>query len=93
MSLGRIGIIILVSLAAYITYFTLKEFLFRKINLNKWIIFTAGIIIIIVSKAIKVGSTSIYSYILSGVFVILLLWFIDLNGADNKKITNVKKRK
>lgn len=93
MFLGRIGIIVLVSLAAYITYFTLKDILFRKINLNKWIIFTAGLIIIFISRVVKVGSSSIYSYTLSGLFVILLLWFMDLYGADNKNITNGKKRK
>ncbi|MFL0268086.1 hypothetical protein [Candidatus Clostridium radicumherbarum] len=93
MSLGRIGIIVLVSLAAYITYFTLKDIIFRKINLNKWIIFTLGLIIIFVSRFIGVGSTSIYSYILSGLFVIFLLWFYDLYGADNKKNTNEKKRR
>lgn len=73
--------------------FTFKDILFRKINLNKWIIFTLGLIIIFVSRFIGAGSSAIYSYILSGLFVIMLLWFFDLYNTDNKKISDGKKKK
>jgi hypothetical protein len=81
MSLQRIGIIVLVSLIAYLAYFTLKSIFLYKIKINKWIIFAIALIILFVSKFIGGSLTSIYSYILSGIFVILLLWLFDLNAS------------
>jgi Ca2+/Na+ antiporter len=88
MSLERIGIIVLVSLTAYLAYFTLKAAFLYKININKWIIFAVASIILFIRVFIVGSLPSIYSYILSGIFVMLLLWIFDLKGSDNKKDKN-----
>lgn len=108
MFFGRLGIIVLVSLAAYLAYYTLKGFLLNKVKIDKWIVFTGALLGIFASRLIGTGATRVYSYILSGLVVMFLLWFYDLYNADSKKsassnatvkpqkkstkVTNIKKK-
>ncbi|WP_125154340.1 hypothetical protein [Clostridium rectalis] len=79
------------SFVVIIVYNVLKIYLLEKFRPNKWIIFALAIAILTTPSMIKPGfNQTPLGYVVSGVFVILFLWFIDLFNADRIKIKNSK---
>jgi hypothetical protein len=73
-----------------IVYNILKVYVLNKININKWIVLALGILVlflpgILISLGVKLPNNSFWQFIPSGIFIILFLWFMDLNGWMSKK--------
>lgn len=66
-----------------ILYYALKPYVFSRINISKWIIF----IIVLITGAIKayVYSLGIFPYIMRVVYIVALLWFVDVFMKDINK--------
>lgn len=76
--------IIALALIVIALFNVLKIFVFSKIKANKWIVLGAAIIVFIIP--ILSGFTGkIATVIISSVFVILFLWFLDLLQYPVKK--------
>lgn len=76
--------IIGLAIVVFIAYSLLKQYVFSKFKVNKWIII--GIAVAVFVVPLILGATNvlkmnfIFSIIQSGVFVILFLWFMDTMG-------------
>lgn len=82
--------VIVFAIVLLTVYNVLKKFILSKIKANKWVILAIGIIAFIfpyifyvVTK--KRPNTAILSYIQTPIFVIFLLWFMDLAGIGASK--------
>ncbi|WP_034868583.1 hypothetical protein [Clostridium lundense] len=79
------------SFVVIIAYNLLKVFVLSKYKPNKWIIFAIAIAILTTPTMIKPGfNTTIGGMVVSGVFVVLILWFMDLFNDDRLTTKNKK---
>ena len=74
-----------------IGYNLLKIFVLSKYNPNKWIIFAIAIAILTTSNTAKLGYNTVPGFVLSGLFAILILWFVDLFKDDRVDMKKQKK--
>ena len=74
-----------------IVYNVLKIYVLSKFRPNKWIVFAIAVAILTTPSAIKPGiNNTPLGYGVSGVFLVLFLWFMDMFKEDNEKIKNSK---
>lgn len=74
-----------------IVYNLLKVFVLSKFKPNKWIIFAAAIALLTTPSMVKPGfNTTPAGMAISGVFVVLMLWFMDLFNEDRLESKNKK---
>ena len=67
-------------------YYLLKAYVLRKLNVNKWAILGAAVVLFIVPIAVWPNMPNyVANYIIPGVFVVLLFWFMDLSGFIKKR--------
>ena len=85
-----IGTLILFAIVVLVIFNLLKIFVLSKLNVNKWIVLALAIISFIISLF---GGTlnNYFTLIFSGIFLIFMMWFIDLmqynsNSKKEKKI-------
>lgn len=77
---------LLFAIGILVVYNGLKFFFLDKIKVNKWIIFGAAIIVLIVPSLLGANQKNIFwLYGPSGLFMILFLWFVDLSGWNKKR--------
>lgn len=64
-----------------VVYNALKYYLFNKIKVNKWIILVAAFVVLLVPNFLGANQKNpFWVYGPSGLFILLFLWFVDLNG-------------
>lgn len=80
----QIGIFILFALVVFAIFNLLKIFVLNKITINKWFVLIAAIIAFVLPIVFNVKGY-ITTSIFSAIFVILLLWFLDLMQYGTKK--------
>jgi hypothetical protein len=68
-------------------YNVLKIFVFSKIkiNINKWFVLAAAIVVFIISIFTAAFVHPIFNYVFAGLFMILFLWFLDLTGFNSRR--------
>lgn len=77
-----------------VIYNLLKIYVFSKIKVNKWIVLTSAVIIFMVPIILPLNLPwNLWTYIPSGIFVILLLWFMDLSGFSGRSRYENKNKK
>lgn len=91
------GKLLVFSFVVIIAYNLLKVFVLSKYKPNKWVIFAIAIAILTTPSMLKPGfNTTTGGMIVSGVFVVLILWFMDLfnddrlTGKDKKNDVKIK---
>lgn len=73
--------IVAFSVIVLVLYNLLKAYVLNKVKVNKWIVLVSSLILFIAPIAILPNMPKYVSmYIIPGIFVILLLWFMDLSG-------------
>jgi hypothetical protein len=73
--------IVAFSVIVLVLYNILKAYVLFKVKVNKWIVLVSAMILFIVPMIIWPNMpTFVSKYIIPGVFVFLLLWFMDLSG-------------
>ncbi|MBB6630342.1 hypothetical protein [Clostridium algidicarnis] len=75
-------LILIAAVVGVILYNLLNVYLLRKINVNKWIVLGVAILVFFLPIALSrfEFSPNVMSIVQSMFFVILLLWFFDLNS-------------
>lgn len=72
-----------------LAYNALKHYVLDKLKVNKWIILTIALIVLLVPNFLGVDQKNVFwLYGPSGIFIILFLWFIDLSGWNKRKTSN-----
>lgn len=86
--LGIISFIVI----SFVSYNLLKIFVFSNLKINKWIVMM--LFLLSFAGSLFVNLPSYVMYIIQWVYIVLLLWFIDLYMDDRreKKIKNRNKR-
>ncbi len=82
-----IGSMLLYAIAVFIVYSLLRKFVLSKIKIkiNRWIIFILALVVFIVTPILFPNMpATVANYVVSGVVVILFLWFMDLSGFMKK---------
>ncbi|RXI42069.1 hypothetical protein DP129_00210 [Clostridium tetani] len=80
------------AIVTIIIYNVLNIYVLSKYKPNKWIIFALAIAMLVGPKAIKPGFyNTIPGLLVSIVFIILFLWFIDLFKNDKYEMKNKEK--
>ncbi|CAM2944012.1 hypothetical protein HAHI6034_09165 [Hathewaya histolytica] len=68
----------------FVIFAFLREFVFSKVKVNKWIILSITILIVVLTSYFGVSGKSILGrYILPTIYVIFFLWFLDTSGLFN----------
>lgn len=83
--------IILFILISLITYNILKIFVLSNLKVNKWILLTLSILVVVASFFIKVPV--FVMYMIQWLYFVLILWFVDVfvdEYRENKKNKNKK---
>lgn len=75
-------LVLIAAVVGVILYNLLNVYLLRKININKWIVLGVAILVFFLPIALSKFefSPNVMSIVQSMLFVILLLWFFDLNS-------------
>jgi hypothetical protein len=74
-------LILVFSFAMLIVYHLLKTFVFSKIKVNSWVILALVIVVLLIPIFLQNRAQSgIFTYVQSGIFVILIMWFMDSRG-------------
>lgn len=85
-------IVIVLAVATLIVYNILKTYVFSKIKINKWIILTLGILILILPYILhpfKINlSSGLWNYVLPVIVGIIFLWFLDSLGFSPNSSNN-----
>ncbi|PRR78358.1 hypothetical protein CLLI_17850 [Clostridium liquoris] len=83
--------LLIFSFIVIIIYNLLKVFVLSKYKPNKWVIFAIAIAILTTPTMVKPGfNTTAGGMVVSGIFVVLILWFIDLFNDDRLAMKNKK---
>ena len=78
--------IVAFSVVVLVVYNLLKSYVLHKVNVNKWIILVAAMVLFIVPVLIWPNMPkAIANYVIPAAFVILFLWFLDLSGFMKKR--------
>lgn len=80
----NIGFLLLFAVVVLAIFNLLKIFVLSKISINKWIVLGIAIVVFILPIALRI-QTTIASTVSSGLFVILLLWFMEIHQGTAKK--------
>jgi hypothetical protein len=84
--IGFIATLIGFGLLILIIYNLLRIFVLSKLNVNKWIVLAAAVLVFFLPALTGINmNTTIAALIQSGLFVILFLWFMDLSGFNNRR--------
>ncbi len=83
--------IVLFIIIAFFSYNLLKIFILSNLKINKWIVFS--LFLISFAGSVFVNLPNYIIYIVQWVYVILLLWFIDLYMDDRREKIKNKNRK
>lgn len=89
--------IILMTIVVFFAYSLLRQYVFSRIKVNKWVIICIAVVaflIPLVLQVIGVKLTSTLIYIQSGIYVIIFLWLFDTLGWGRRPVqtknTNIK---
>ncbi|QAA33855.1 hypothetical protein [Clostridium manihotivorum] len=80
----RVLFLILFAIIVLAVFNLLKIFVLSKLKVNKWIVLALAIIAFVLPIVLRIQG-NIVTPVFSGIFVILLLWFIDLQQGRIKK--------
>lgn len=80
----RVLFLILFAIIVLAVFNLLKIFVLSKLKVNKWIVLALAIIAFVLPIVLRIQG-NIATPVFSGLFVILLLWFIDLQQGRMKK--------
>jgi hypothetical protein len=84
--LGFIATLIGFGVLILIVYNLLRIYVLSKLNVNKWVILAAAVLIFFLPALIDINvNTTPMALVQSGLFVILFLWFMDLSGFSNRR--------
>ncbi|MGH4118449.1 hypothetical protein [Clostridium sp.] len=73
------------SIIMLVIYNVLKAYVLPKIKVNKWIVLAVAIVVFIVPMLMLPNMhVVVRTYVIPGIVVILLLWFMDLSGFIKK---------
>lgn len=73
--------IVAFSIVVLVLYKVLKSYVLNKIDINKWIVLVAAMVVFLVPMFVWPNMPKYVSnYIIPGIFVVLFLWFMDLSG-------------
>lgn len=84
-----IGLVLLFAIVVLAIFNLLKIFVLSKINISKWIVLGIAIVVFLLPIVLRMQST-IASTLSSGLFVILLLWFMEIHQGTAKKKQETK---
>ncbi|GIM30332.1 hypothetical protein CPJCM30710_29980 [Clostridium polyendosporum] len=73
------------SIIVLVVFNLLKHFILSKLKVNKWIVLGAAIVFFFLPAFLTQFQGYIIRLVMSSIFVILFLWFIDLAGYGIKK--------
>lgn len=79
------------AIAALAIFYLLNRYVLSKIKVNKWVIFGASMIMLILPSILTpITKNFIWQYICSFLFVILFLWFLESSklGRMNSNVSN-----
>lgn len=79
----------------FVVYKQLKERLLYKYNPNKWIVLAASGVVfflpMLISQAFNYNvSGTLWQYLDSAVFIVLFLWFVDIQNGSIKRVLDKK---
>jgi energy-coupling factor transporter transmembrane protein EcfT len=75
--------IIGLTIVVFVGYAFLKQYVFSKLKVNKWVVIGLALVTIVLPIILQVSGVkwnSVFSIIQSIILVILFLWFFDLMG-------------
>ncbi|WP_139904639.1 hypothetical protein [Clostridium thermarum] len=78
----EILLLIVLALVTLIVYNLLKIFVLDKLNINKWLIFALGVLLIMLSSYCMGKVPQILSFVLISISVIPFLWFFNVISTD-----------
>lgn len=83
--------IILFVLITLITYNLLKIFVLSNIKVNKWLVLSLGIIVLVTSFFVNLPT--FIMYLVQWVYFVLILWFVDIYMQERRiKLKNKNKK-
>lgn len=79
----------------FVVYKQLKERVLYKYNPNKWIVLAASGVVfflpMLISQVFKYNVTgTLWQYLDSAVFIVLFLWFVDIQNGNIKRMLDKK---
>jgi Ca2+/Na+ antiporter len=84
----EILLLVVLAIVTLIVYNLLKIFVLDKININKWLVFALGVLLVMVSSYFMGKVHQILSFVLISISVMPFLWFFNIN--NTKKIEKKK---
>lgn len=76
-----------------VIYNFLKVYVLSKIKANKWIVLISALAVFFIPIVVRINLPwNMWTYIPSGIFVILLLWFMDLAGLVGRRYEKRNKK-
>lgn len=80
-----VGMSLLLAAGSFLIFGFLREYVFSKIKVNKWIILCLAILCMVMPAIFKIGYNGILGrFVFPVIYVILFLWFIESTGFFNK---------
>lgn len=94
----EILIVLLFGIAIIVVYFLLKKFVLEKINVNKWLVLFIAFVLFLIPLFIEKVSNknmngSLLWYLLSGLSIVMFLWYIDLLEIGRSGVKNNNRNK
>ena len=86
-----IAFIITLSIGTFIAYNFLNKYVLYKLKINRWIVLSTAILVMVVPAFFSMNGY-VWMGIQSAIFVILLLWFIDLTKLQKEEAKKIKIR-
>lgn len=78
--------IMILAVAVLVVYNVAKKYILYKVKLNKWIILSLALIVLVLPGLLKVNlATSVWGLLQTGLFVFLFLWFFDNTKFASKR--------
>lgn len=80
-----VGTSLLLAAGSFLIFGFLREFVFSKLKVNKWIILILTIICMVMPGLIGIGYDSFWGrFVFPVIYVVLFLWFIESTGFFNR---------
>lgn len=70
------------AIVVIVLYNLARKYVLSKIKVNKWVVLSIAVLVFLSPILLSgvIPNTGIWTFVPSGIFVILLLWFMDLSG-------------
>ena len=84
--------VVVIAFVVVVAYNIIKKYLLNKIKVNKWIVLGLALLALFIPVVLTFAgvnaSAPIWQYITSAIFIIFIMWFLDLMGLGVNRARN-----